>query len=329
MKKIFLYLFTVLCTLSFFTACSDDDDKDQPIDTTWQSVSGTYKAETLILNGTEGKATSTETIKVDATSAEAASVVLGNIVIGEPEVKLDAKLAKAADESYTLTGENSTADRVVSVQGSVKDGKLTVTASVKITAPVVGVWKLKIADNSADVMVNIETPDGSGAMMSGMIKTMLGPVIASKVKSVTVTYAEDGKLGIDFETTTSDGNAEMAKGIISLLDPRYYVQTTDGNSQLYIAVNKGLLEMGGAVMGEEMMAALKGLLVDAGNYYALPINVKVEDNYAQFYMSKDLILKAMPIILPLISSSIPEEYLPMLQGLQAATVLDFGLGFTK
>lgn len=27
MKKNLLYLFTVLCTLSFFTACSDDDDE--------------------------------------------------------------------------------------------------------------------------------------------------------------------------------------------------------------------------------------------------------------------------------------------------------------
>ena len=28
MKKSFLYLFTVLCTLNMFTACSDDDSKD-------------------------------------------------------------------------------------------------------------------------------------------------------------------------------------------------------------------------------------------------------------------------------------------------------------
>lgn len=30
MKKNLLYLFTVLCTLSFFTACSDDDDEKNP-----------------------------------------------------------------------------------------------------------------------------------------------------------------------------------------------------------------------------------------------------------------------------------------------------------
>lgn len=325
MKKNFLYLFTVLCTLSFFTACSDDDDKS---DDNWKAVSATYKAETLILNGTEGKAESTETVKVDATSAEAASVVLGNIVVGEPEVSVDAKLTKAADDSYTLTGENSTSDRVVSVQGSVKSGKLTITASVKITSPVVGVWKLKIADGAADVIANVEPVDAATGMMIAALKGQLGQLIAQKVESVTVTYGEDGKLGIAFKTTAA-GNGDMIMAIINMLDPRYYVKTTDGNSQLFLAINKSILDQAGAAMGSEMIETVKSLLVETGNYYSLPINMKVENNNAEFYESKDFIAKILPVITPLLpaeAQSMLAQFTPVIQN---ATTLDFGLGFTK
>ena len=321
MKKNLLYLFTVLCTLSFFTACSDDDDDKS--DDGWKAVSATYKAETLILNGTEGKASSTETVKVDATSAEAASVTLGNVVVGEPEVKVDAKLTKAADDSYTLTGENSNSDRVVSIQGTVKSGKLTITASVKITSPVVGAWSLTIANGMADVFANIEPTSEASAMISGMVKQQLGALIAQKVESVTVTYGEDGKLGIAFKTTAA-GNSSVA-GIIGLLDPRYYVK--DG--QLYLAINKSIMTMGETMMGAEMAAAIKSLLVENGEYYALPINMKVENNSAQFYVSKDIITKVLPVVIPLL----PAEVAPYIQMvtpvIESATVVDFGLGFTK
>lgn len=325
MKKNFLYLFTVLCTLSFFTACSDDDDKS---DDNWKAVSATYKAETLILNGIEGKAESTETVKVDATSAEAASVVLGNIVVGEPEVSVDAKLTKAADDSYTLTGENSTSDRVVSVQGSVKSGKLTITASVKITSPVVGVWKLKIADGAADVIANVEPVDAATGMMIAALKGQLGQLIAQKVESVTVTYGEDGKLGIAFKTTAV-GNGDMIMAIINMLDPRYYVKTTDGNSQLYLAINKSILDQAGAAMGSEMIETVKSLLVETGNYYSLPINMKVESNNAEFYESKDFIAKILPVITPLLPAEVQSMLAQFTPVIQNATTLDFGLGFTK
>ena len=45
MKKSFLYLFTVLCTLNMFTACSDDDSKDP----NGLEVNATYSGENLDL----------------------------------------------------------------------------------------------------------------------------------------------------------------------------------------------------------------------------------------------------------------------------------------
>lgn len=46
MKKNLLYLFALICSVSLFTACSDDDEKT---DDSWKAVSATYSAETLKL----------------------------------------------------------------------------------------------------------------------------------------------------------------------------------------------------------------------------------------------------------------------------------------
>lgn len=332
MKKNLMYLFTVLCSLSFFTACSDDDEKT---DDSWKAVSATYKAETLILNGTEGKAESVESVKVEAISADAATVVLNNIVVGEPELKFDAKLAKdGKGESYTLTGENVTDDRIVTIQGFVKEGVLTLTTSLKITSPVVGAWKMKFYEDPsiqndivADIVLNTEGLTGENAYYVPFIKSILGQIIAKKVESVTATFAEDGKLDISFKTI--DGKKDqLIIGIIKALDPRYYVKTTDGKSQLYLAIGKTYIELLSEFVSAEQLATIKTLLADDGNYYSLPLHMKIEGDYAQFYLSKDLLSAVLPVVLPLVPDF--AGFAPLIQGiLTEATVFDFGLGFTK
>ena len=88
MKKRLFSLFTMLCVLSFFTACSDLDK----VDDSWKTISNTYKTESLYLNGTAEDASSSKSVKVDASSLEAATVVLNNIVIGQPEVSINAQM---------------------------------------------------------------------------------------------------------------------------------------------------------------------------------------------------------------------------------------------
>ena len=63
MKKNLFFVFTMLCALSFFTACSDDDDNKT--DDGWKAISATYTAETLKLTmgGTE---VADQSVKVDA-----------------------------------------------------------------------------------------------------------------------------------------------------------------------------------------------------------------------------------------------------------------------
>ena len=66
MKKNLFFVFTMLCALSFFTACSDDDDNKT--DDGWKAISATYTAETLKLTmgGTE---VADQSVKVPAIGA--------------------------------------------------------------------------------------------------------------------------------------------------------------------------------------------------------------------------------------------------------------------
>ena len=82
-------------------------------------------------------------------------------------------------------------------------------------------------------------------------------------------------------------------------------------------------------MGEELLTALKGLLQETGSYYALPLNMTIEGNSAQFYVSKDLLTKVVPILKPLVPGDFA-SLMPWLEEMLAAsTIFDFGLGFTK
>ena len=111
MKKNLLYLFALICSVSLFTACSDDDEKQMTV----EAVSATYSAETLKLS-LDGTEVSDQSVKVIANSAESASVVLTKLIPGEAEITVDAKMLKTG-ENYALEGENKTDLRTVSVKG--------------------------------------------------------------------------------------------------------------------------------------------------------------------------------------------------------------------
>ena len=91
MKKNLFFVFTMLCALSFFTACSDDDDNKT--DDGWKAISATYTAETLKLTmgGTE---VADQSVKVDASSAEQATITLANLIPGEAESRLKPKWSR-------------------------------------------------------------------------------------------------------------------------------------------------------------------------------------------------------------------------------------------
>lgn len=164
MKKSFLYLFTVLCTLSFFTACSDDDD---PKDPNVLDVNATYSGEKLelkysneVLPGKEvsfdTKDGKTATITMKGTfdmsaiaglfrntkASEVISLVPG-VIPGEKSTTLSNVVLTLAGEKYTFEGTDEANGRTVKYVGEVTKDKMTLSLDVAMPDnALTGTWNL-------------------------------------------------------------------------------------------------------------------------------------------------------------------------------------------
>lgn len=149
MKKNFLLLLTLLCSVTFFTACSDDDE-----DNSWKELpNGEIKADKvdMKLNGE----TTTGTVNFTATSLEAAKLDINNVIDGYSDISVDLKMSKQQDGSFKLNGTYETSARPVSreaqkiapiltviVDGTITaDGKLTVNISTAGPGLYIGTYK--------------------------------------------------------------------------------------------------------------------------------------------------------------------------------------------
>ena len=120
MRKSLLYVFAVICTMGFFTACGDDDDSSSSGN--WQDLSKTYEGKSVnLVMGEVTIPVDGKSVVIAASSAEKVSVTLNNIIPENKSVVIDAAL-KEADGTYTFTGESTVGDCVVSVNGTVKGG---------------------------------------------------------------------------------------------------------------------------------------------------------------------------------------------------------------
>lgn len=161
MKKCIFYLFAMLCTLSLFS-CGDDNGKDDSNpdpgptpDETWKEIAKDYTGDKLKLqfNGNE---LTTNTIKLETSSAEKGSVSLGNLIAGSPDLKVDVTLKTTKAETavvpnYAIDGQKTIDSRTVSVTGSVVSGVLSLNVAVKVNSPVVGKWGLAPEPTPSDI----------------------------------------------------------------------------------------------------------------------------------------------------------------------------------
>lgn len=175
MKKNFLYLFTVLCTLSFFTACGDDDDPTPtptpdpdptPEQPTVLDVNADYSAETLVLTYSDspllGKVVTfktedgkTATITMAGTfdmniiggllpKAESILPAMApGVIPGEVSTTLSNVPLTLSGEKYTFEGTDSSNGREVKYSGEVTKGKLTMAIKATLSKnDLVGAWNL-------------------------------------------------------------------------------------------------------------------------------------------------------------------------------------------
>lgn len=310
MKKNLFFVFTMLCALSFFTACSDDDDNKT--DDGWKAISATYTAETLKLTmgGTE---VADQSVKVDASSAEQATITLANLIPGEAEVKIEAKMVKTG-ESYALEGSNTNDLRTVSAKGTVEAGVLTLDATLKITAPIAGTWKLaEIAKDESETFVSGPVSmvwEAAEGTMLGFLPVTSIPNIA-KVLEVSlvqvlqsVTFQEDGQI----VASISKAGVDLSKPVTPVWEtsePGYAsYNVTDKQILVFLDITKimGSLKSKAAIDPlEQIMALLQN---------GIPVNYEIasDGKSARVYIDKALVSQIAPL-LPTLAELIGDDAL--------------------
>lgn len=310
MKKNLFFVFTMLCALSFFTACSDDDDNKT--DDGWKAISATYTAETLKLTmgGTE---VADQSVKVDASSAEQATITLANLIPGEAEVKIEAKMVKTG-ESYALEGSNTNDLRTVSAKGTVGAGVLTLDATLKITAPIAGTWKLaEIAKDESETFVSGPVSmvwEAAEGTMLGFLPVTSIPNIAEGFGSIalvqvlqSVTFQEDGQI----VASISKAGVDLSKPVTPVWEtsePGYAsYNVTDKQILVFLDITK-------------IMGSLKSkAAIDLGTNYGfiaewLPVNYEIasDGKSARVYIDKALVSQIAPL-LPTLAELIGDDAL--------------------
>ena len=288
MKKNLFFVFTMLCALSFFTACSDDDDNKT--DDGWKAISATYTAETLKLTmgGTE---VADQSVKVDASSAEQATITLANLIPGEAEVKIEAKMVKTG-ESYALEGSNTNDLRTVSAKGTVGAGVLTLDATF-VSGPV--------------SMVR-EAAEGT---MLGFLPVTSIPNIAEGFGSIalvqvlqSVTFQEDGQI----VASISKAGVDLSKPVTPVWEtsePGYAsYNVTDKQILVFLDITKimGSLKSKAAIDPlEQIMALLQN---------GIPVNYEIasDGKSARVYIDKALVSQIAPL-LPTLAELIGDDAL--------------------
>lgn len=165
MKKNLFYLFALICSMSLFTACSDDEE----VPPTVEDVVAEYAGETLKLTvtGTEVATDEAKIEVVQTASADKVTLVLRNIVPGVEEFQVpDVEFAVITKSIYASTFKGEVADDLsgylVKVEGTVDEKVLTATVNLTEIEGVIpnmtSYYKTAYKGNMNIVVSNIPDP---------------------------------------------------------------------------------------------------------------------------------------------------------------------------
>lgn len=141
MSKKLLYLLTLICSIGLFTACSDDDEKGEEIDNSWELVAGTYNSDKLAFSYGEDVLTGKEATFA-ATNSTNGTLTLTNVIPGEATTTISN--ITVANSEFTGTASTTYAD--VEYTGSVKDEVMTLKLNVTMKDPNGWAKTYKLAD---------------------------------------------------------------------------------------------------------------------------------------------------------------------------------------
>lgn len=161
MKKKLFYLFALVCSMSLFTACSDDDDDvkvNTDLNTTYTSADAinqlvlTYGGEVMLgkkvsFDTTDGMNATIvlEGADISLTRSDmSAGLVNPGVIPGESKVAFSVILQPVAN-GYTFEGEHTTDNYTMKYKGAVEKGKLNLGLNVELLGDntlVGSVWSL-------------------------------------------------------------------------------------------------------------------------------------------------------------------------------------------
>lgn len=150
MKKNLFYVFALICSMSLFTACSDDDDE------TWKEIP-TEEIDVASGNATvniNGTTSTTGSVKMTVKNESEATMALQNVIPGYADLNIDVELQKQADNSFKYAGtakvntapstrefSSDPAILTVEVDGTITlDGKVTVNVTASGPGLLVGTY---------------------------------------------------------------------------------------------------------------------------------------------------------------------------------------------
>lgn len=143
MKKSLLYLFMLVCSVSIFMSCSDDDEVKYPIDT---ELAGGYIGNLSVnVDGNQMGTTENQKITISQSNKGTNQIALSlknfTFLVNVGDIEVDPCTVKAIDGGYAFEGQQNL-DLVqplgncpVSISGTVKGSNINIEIGVKVGAP--------------------------------------------------------------------------------------------------------------------------------------------------------------------------------------------------
>lgn len=202
-KTFFYYLFAVLCTVTFMTSCSDDDDPSYPID---EEIAGTYKGAlditlegTPIASGLPKNITITKasnsTVNMELKDFAFMGMNLGTITLKDCAVSQEGTSYSFTSEQ-TLTLSSEIGSCLIKVNGTITGTKATINLDIEVTklnqkVKVVYTGTRLSGSESAEAKITSFIFDRKVAAVDSLVVS--APIIDEAKKTITFMVADTAK----------------------------------------------------------------------------------------------------------------------------------------
>lgn len=207
MKKKLLFLFALICSVSIFSSCGDDDK-----DTTWTQIPDATKENTkLTING---GTLPDATASLDIQSAEAAVLKLTNAIYGHDDISVNVAMVKSNDSTYVFEG-TANLDGAISKATAAVDKGLTVTAKGTVTLS--GKLTVEVTTSGWGTLSGVYSGDSLKMTVNGDEAKFQKPVTvtAQSETKATLVFKQIPNVVNDFEmevTLAKDGEGYKFEG---------------------------------------------------------------------------------------------------------------------